>query len=475
MTDSLLVSFARAVDRYGERTAIIEGTGDHVTFAELDRRAKALAAGWAARGLGHGDRVLIAMPVGADLYAALAALWSVGAVAVLPEPAMGLSGLRHAVRVGGIKGLCAAGPYRWLRLLLPDLWTKPTFAPGQAQRGPVDARPGAGGDLALISFTSGSTGLPKAIPRSHDFLMAQQRAVVPLLDSDGPEVDLVAFPVFVLINLAAGRTSVLPNWPMRRMDRVTPDSLIGWIRAQDVTRALLPPALCETAAQADLPSDLTTIFTGGGPVFPDLVQRLQARCPDLRIVSVYGSTEAEPIAELEASTVTDADRQAMTKGHGLLAGAPVSTVQVRIIDGEIVVAGPHVNDGYLDPTQDRETKIRERATIWHRTGDAGRLDDQGRLWLLGRTGAVVRTDRGPLHPFAVETAARLWPGVRRAALSASHGAPVLVLEGDGIDLQACHGRAAAFGLTDIRIIAAIPLDRRHRSKVDYPALAKRIG
>ena len=83
-------------------------------FTALKARADGFAARWQAQGIGPGDRVLVARPVDADLYASLAALWSLGAVAVLPEPAMGLAGLRHAARVTRPKAFCTGGWYRAL-------------------------------------------------------------------------------------------------------------------------------------------------------------------------------------------------------------------------------------------------------------------------------------------------------------------------------------------------------------------------
>lgn len=469
MTDSLLDAFGAAVARHPERTALVEGDGTQVSFRALSDRARGMASYWAARGISPGDRLLLAMPLGADLYAALAAIWSLGATAVLPEPAMGLRGVRHALKLAGCKGLVASGPYVWLKLLLPGLWFKPLYRPRVSDAEPASV-PVSGDDIALISFTSGSTGLPKAIPRSHAFLQAQRAAVAPLLDSNREETDLVAFPVFVLVNLAAGRTSVLPNWRMTRADRVSPAGLTRWIDGQNVTRALLPPALCETLAVADIPPTLKSVFTGGGPVFPDVVGRLQAAKPDLRIVAVYGSTEAEPIAELDMADVTRNDREAMSAGRGLLAGRPVEGISVRILDGEIVVAGEHVNKGYLDPARDTETKIAEAGKIWHRTGDAGEKDADGRLWLLGRHGAEVRG----LHPFAVETSARLWPGVKRAALANVGGSPVLAIEGNPAEQEHWRTRAGELGIGEVRLVPAVPLDRRHRSKVDYVALRRML-
>lgn len=472
MTDSLPDAFADAVTRFGDRTALIEGTGRRVSFSALKQMSDALAAGWAARGLGPGDRMLIAMPISAELYAALAAIWSLGAIAVLPEPAMGLKGLRHAARIGGIKGFCASGPYRWLRLLLPDLWGKPLLTPAQATPGAHPDHRVAPEDIALISFTSGSTGAPKAIPRSHAFLMAQRAAVSPLLDSMRDETDLVTFPVFVLINLAEGRSSVLPNWSMRRLHKLAPAQLKSWIERNGVTRLLLPPALCETLAKTDIPAQVSTLFTGGGPVFPDLIAKLKARASGLRIVSVYGSTEAEPIADLDAAAVTPEDLEAMRTGKGLLAGPPISMIDLQIVDQEIVVSGPHVNESYLDPARNIETKIAEGRKVWHRTGDAGYLDDHGRIWLLGRAGSAVPLADGLLYPFAIETAARLWPGVRRAALANTARGAVLAIEGDASNQDDWNRKAAAFGISHVKPVSQIPLDRRHRSKVDYNALGK---
>jgi non-ribosomal peptide synthetase component E (peptide arylation enzyme) len=111
----LLSEFHAAVARHPERVAIIDGRGRERRFAELKARADGLACAWALRGVKPGDRVLLAMRLDADLYAALAALWSLGATVVLPEPAMGISGLRHAARVTNASFFCSSGPYGLLK------------------------------------------------------------------------------------------------------------------------------------------------------------------------------------------------------------------------------------------------------------------------------------------------------------------------------------------------------------------------
>jgi len=465
---TILAAFDAAVAAHPDRPAIIDGKGRSVSFASLHARAGFLANAWARRGIEPGDRVLIAMGVTPDLYAALAALWRLGAVAVLPEPAMGLKGVKTALAAAEVRAWIGAGMLRVLPLLVPRLLgvTRLSLGAGAASAPPSPDWPDD--HPALMSFTSGSTGRAKAIMRSHGFLAAQNRAVGPLLASDRAEVDLVAFPVFVLANLGSGVTSVLPNWPLRRPDRADPKAIRAHIAQHGVTRLLLPPVLAETLADTPLPASVTTVFTGGGPVFPDVVERLIAHNPALKVMAVYGSTEAEPIAELDVSAITPADRARINGGEGLLAGPPVSAVRVRIVEDEILVAGNHVVETYVDPADNAATKTRdESGTIWHRTGDGGRFDEAGRLWLLGRTQGRIEG----LWPFAIEVAARSWPGVKRAALCPLDGKACLAIEGDTAHLAHWQAAAAALGVTTVVALKSIPLDRRHRSKVDYARLA----
>ena len=452
--------------------ALIEASGRSVTFDALRTMSSTNVTAWSRKGIGPGDRVLVAMGVGADLYAALDAIWRLGATAVLPEPALGLAGIRHACRICDISAICTSGLYGTIRFLVPRLLLKPALTP---------TRPGAaiGTDLsspdgiALISFTSGTSGRPKAIARTHRFLMAQRAAIAPLLQGDAHHRDLVAFPVFVLLNLADGRCSILPNWQMQRPDKLTRDALIRRIAQTGATRLLIPPRIAETLTTGGIPPTIETIFTGGGPIYPDTIRRLQAAPHAPRIVCVYGSTEAEPIAHLDCGDITEDDFTAMENGAGLLAGYPVPAIDLQIEDHEIRVTGPHVNEGYLDPRDDDDNKIRSDGRTWHRTGDAGRCDDAGRLWLLGRRNAILKHDGELVSPFAIEAAARSWAGIRRAALLPD---PLtLFVEAEEDAMPDWRKRAAALKIDRIVRVKAIPMDRRHRSKVDLTALRRAIG
>jgi acyl-CoA synthetase (AMP-forming)/AMP-acid ligase II len=263
---------------------------------------------------------------------------------------------------------------------------------------------------------------------------------------------------------------VLPNWNLRHHDAADAGSIARYAETHHVTRALIPPSICETLARGPA-MRLDAIFTGGGPVFPDLLARLAERMPHADIVSVYGSTEAEPIAHQHVGDISAEDWRTMRGGGGLLAGTPIPDIQLKILEDEIVVTGDHVNKGYLDPADDRTTKLALDDTIWHRTGDAGRVDATGRLWLLGRLDGRANG----LFPFGVEAAARFWPKVTQAALVAIDNRPVLAIAGDPGSRDLWQREADRIGALRVVAVKSIPLDRRHQSKIDYSALRKLLG
>lgn len=469
---SLLDRFLDQAAAHPDRTAIIGADDVSISYGDLARRSARLAGTLARRGIGRDDRVLVAVWPGIDLYTSLAAVWRRGAVAVFPEPAAGISGLRHAVRTARPKALLGGRFIQGLSLALLEAWSIPIrVLPSDLEsKDLVDCVDIALSDAALISFTSGTSGVPKAIVRSHGLMLAQHEALAPLIaPTYGPETDLVAFPAFVLTCLGHGITAVMPDWNLRRHDRVDPRAVIQRITRYGVTRALVPPVVTSALAGKCLPKVLRRVMTGGGPVYPDVMRRFLDGSPGTGLTVVYGSTEAEPISHLSVETMDAGQWQVAAGGGGLPAGRPVPEVRVRIIDDEIVVAGTHVVGGYLDPKRDAETKIHENGIVWHRTGDAGRIDAQGDLWLLGRSASVLDGH----FPFAVETAARLWPGVRAAAFAAVPSRPLLLVEGDGRDLAEWTRRAADMGGIQVHAVREIIMDRRHRSKPDVAATLSR--
>lgn len=480
---TLVTSFLARAALHPDRIAIVEPGGERVSYGALARLICDHAAHFRRAGVGPGDRILVTLKVDISLYASLYALWSLGAVVVFPEPAMGLTGLRHAASIR-IDAWLAPASWRALGLMFAELRRiRRGLSPPRGSSRLAPAQPDvleatAAAALAvsdeapgLIFFTSGSTGKPKAIVYSHTFIKDQGRGLEPLFKPGPGEVDLVAFPLFVCECLDLGSTNVLPNWDLRRPRDADLDAVLRYAQAEGVTRMLLQPALCQRLVDKPMPPSVRAILTGGGPVYPDLLRRLADKVP--QVFSIYGSTEAEPIAHIAAADIAPEDWEAMDDGRGILTGHPVAEVRVRIVDDEIQVTGPNVNKGYLDPAQNVATKqVDSDGVVWHRTGDAGRIDADGRLWLLGRLEGRV----GRLFPFGVETVARRWPNVKSAALCAGpQGRPVLALTGAAASLDDWRRRARDLGIDDVVLLDDMPLDRRHASKVEYVRLRQLLS
>lgn len=496
----------------GDRLAIIERRGA-LTFAALDRAAASAAAELAASGLSAGMRALVFAPMSAALYTVLIGLFRLRVTAVFVDPSAGRERLEACVRRVRPDAFVAVPRAHWLRLTSPAIRAIPIKL---SIGGPVPGASAVGRHVldrshaieacdpatpAIVTFTSGSTGEPKAAVRTHGFLVAQHRALVESIALHPGEIDLCTLPIFLLANLASGVTSIIPDADLRAPGVIDPGPVLAQIRRLRPSRTVASPAFLSRLTRAGTRLDsFRRIFTGGAPVFPRMLDSFAAAGPAAAVVAVYGSTEAEPIAEVDRRDITAPDRTAMAAGGGLLAGRLVRSIRLRILPdrwgtavgpftgeelerealpagriGEIVVSGDHVLSGYLDGAGDSETKIRAGDRVWHRTGDAGRLDPDGRLWLLGRCSAKALDGRGALYPFAVECAASDVAGVGRTAFVLHRGRRVLAAEIDG---DAAAARAALLDrlpwahLAEIAIVERIPVDRRHNAKVEYPALLR---
>lgn len=503
----------------GNRPAIIDGSGGRertVTFGELERAAALAASHLRAAGVKHGDAVLVLVPMSIDLYIALNAIFRLGAVAMFLDPSAGRKHIESCCAMHSPRAFIGSPKAHLLRFFSPALRRIPIrITTGRPTLGaqpllghaanvePCEVESCAAEAPALLRFTSGSTGQPKAAVRTHGFLREQQRVIAKSLRLAAGEVDLATLPIFVLANLASGVTSIIPEADLRAPGAVDPAPVLQQIRRHQPQRVTASPAFLERLADSCARSgqqldSFRSIFTGGAPVFPHLLDKFHKMAPNADIVAVYGSTEAEPIATINRREISDADREAMSTGRGLLAGVPDEAIHLRIMretdsecigeltdeafearclpagePGQIVVSGPHVQPGYLHGIGDNETKFRVTGTTWHQTGDAGFLDPTGRLWLLGRSMARIDDEVGTLYPFQAEAAAHRDPGVRRAALVARGGERILAIEPQGgVNLPELTKIMEPLGIRRIQIVNRLPVDKRHNAKIDYAALRK---
>ncbi len=503
------------------QTAIIDGVighERHTTFLQINSQSARFATLLNSYGLKQGDTILIFQPISAELYIILVAIFRLGLVAMFVDPSVGLNHLERCCQRVRPKAFIGSSKAQLLRFASKSLRSIPIkIGVGRwlpftksfsdlTQCKPLTEVVNARDDLpALITFTSGSTGLPKAAVRTHGFLLAQHKVLADNIDHQPGQVDVSTLPIFVLANLASGITSLLCDVDLRFPGKVDASIVLQQAKTFSATRCAASPAFYEQLVDHCLKNEgqklnFERIDTGGAPVFPGLLSQLKQLASNAEVVAVYGSTEAEPIAHIHWQDISEDDFSNMQKGQGLLVGKPVKQIDVKVIKdvtnipiepmsqeqllemclanyeaGEIVVAGDHVLPGYLNGVGNEETKFSVEGRPWHRTGDAGYFDDQGRIWLMGRCSAKISDSDGELYPFAVETVVRCDSNVRRCALVAFKEQRVLVVEmhHNSVLNTASVKRNLAWAKIDrIYTVAQVPVDKRHNAKIDYPALNK---
>ncbi len=524
---NLAARLAERARTHPDRLAIAEWRGPRVrrrTFAQLAHAVAGVAAGLTANGLRPGERVLVFVPMSLDLYILLLAIHHAGACAVFVDAWADRRRLDAAVRAADPKLFAGSARAQLLRVTssavraIPHALIAGGAFPAERLARARQSEPAIvrADDAALVTFTTGSTGVPKAAARSHGFLWAQHVALMRHLKLGVEDVDLPSLPVFVLNNLAGGVTSVLPDFDPRRPDRIDPERIVAQMEAERVTTTSGSPAFFEHLAHwsrahgRKIP--VRALFTGGAPVLPTLARELAETVAGEAHI-VYGSTEAEPIAGIEARAMLEA--MADGSREGLCVGVPVPEIELRLIRphdgpvaldargwepwdlaargsrtadaeavGEIVVAGSHVLGGYLDdPEGDRANKIDDGIRRWHRTGDAAWRDEHGRLWLMGRVKRRVRREGHTLWGQPAELRALRVPDVRHAAYFGSPDPAlgeraVLCVESDAVPatlLPLLTAALAPMPLDELHVLAAIPRDPRHRSKTDWEALERALA
>lgn len=433
-----------------------EGSIDYLTlsFAELSTEVDAWCARLAAAGVGRGDRTLVMVRQGLPLIAAAFALFRIGAVPVVIDPGMGLKNFLVCVRRSRPRALVGIPLARVFSRVFRRAFRSVQVRVAAASKGtarladlrrpapvfsPVVSAPD---DAAAILFTSGSTGAPKGVHYTHGMFAAQVELIRETYAIQPGEVDLPMLPVFALFNPALGMTTIVPEIDPSRPALVDPRKIVQAILQENVTSSFGSPTLwgriaqhCQATGQT-LPT-LRRVLCAGAPVPLWLWGTMAPVLPNGELHSPYGATEILPVASVSATEVLDETAMATLQGAGTCVGLVLPANRVKIITpvdgpilsladaeelpvgevGEIIVTGPSVTKSYDGlPEATAAAKIYAGNTVWHRMGDAGRLDAQGRLWFCGRLAESVSTLAGMLYSEQVEPHFNMHEEVRRCAL-----------------------------------------------------------
>jgi olefin beta-lactone synthetase len=518
----------------------------HLTFQQLDRESDLLARGLQSMGVAPFTRLVLMVRFGIEFVSLVFAAFKAGAVVVLIDPGMGLSQVLDCLEETEPEGFLAIPPVHAVRLLNGRrfrharynltvgsrwFWGGSTYrsltrAPWQSFE-PVTMR---ATDPAAVIFTSGSTGPAKGVIYEHGMFNAQVDLIRDRYAIEPGGIDLSGFPLFGLFNAAMGTTTVIPPMNPSKPARANPARIVEVIQDQTVTQSFGSPALWERVTrycedrQIRLPS-LRRVLSAGAPVPARVLERLKATvgsgdAGEAEIHTPYGATEALPVCTISAREVVEQTAARTRTGAGTCVGKAYPEVRLKIIEitdaalhtisavhelpagqiGEIIVQGPSVTRHYLRrPDADAATKIVEppetpdpgsREPFWHRMGDVGYVDDQGRLWYCGRKSHIVDTVKGLLFTEPCEAIFNEHPRVFRTALVGvgrrSEQTPVIIVEprkgqfplrsSDRQKFSAeLRDLAAANPLTlDVHTILfhrSLPVDVRHNAKINRERLA----
>jgi acyl-CoA synthetase (AMP-forming)/AMP-acid ligase II len=505
-----------------------------LSYAELDQRSDAIAAGLARIGIGRGVRCAVMVRPSPAFFLLMFALFKLGAVPVLIDPGIDKRALKQCLHEAAPQAFIGIPLAQFARLLLGWgrghvrqlvtvgqrwLWGGHTLAQVEALGAGCGPQLAAteGDEVAAILFTSGSTGVPKGVVYRHRHFVAQIELLGRAFGIQPGGVDLPTFPPFALFDPALGLTSVIPDMDPTRPARANPVKLIDAIQRFGVNQMFGSPALLDVLSRYGeqhgirLPS-LRRVTSAGAPVPPAVVERMQAMLPeDGEIWTPYGATECLPVAVIEGRELR-ATRAATEAGAGTCVGRAVAPNEVRIIAivdraiaewsevrecavgevGEISVAGPTATDSYFErPQATAQAKIREtlpngRTRIVHRMGDVGYVDGEGRLWFCGRKSHRVETADGPRYTEQVEPIFNTHAAVRRSALvgvgKPGEQIPVLCIERQpqspiSDDQLRAELRSLAQQFAHTRCLQHLlfhpgfPVDIRHNAKIGREILA----
>lgn len=496
-----------------------------LSFRELAAEQNEWARRFRAKGMGKGSRVLLMVKPGLPLIAICFALFKIGAVPVVIDPGMGLKSFLNCVRRSKPEFLVGIPLAVWVSRVF-----RKSFRTVRAKvkvGGPLEratrsfseeaAEPTLRDDLAAVLFTSGSTGAPKGVCYEHGMFEAQVEAIRAQYQIEPGEVDLPMLPIFALFNPALGMTTVVPEIDPSKPATVDPRKIVQAIQQCGVTNSFGSPALwakigvyCDSR-DIELPS-LKRILMAGAPVPPSMMRQYKRILPRGHVHSPYGATEVLPVSSVIDDEVLEVAAERSARGEGTCVGKILPGVSARILPlsedallatdldkalpageiGEIVVTGPSVTKAYDQlPEATRLSKIVEGDRVWHRIGDLGYFDAEGRLWFCGRKVERVETSSGVFFTDCCEGVVNVHAKVFRSALIryAVNGetVPALVVEpfGDqypktkddeakllGEVEELAAACAVTSGIGHFFLHKGFPVDVRHNAKIHRLSLAK---
>ncbi|UEA57374.1 AMP-binding protein [Gordonia otitidis] len=432
----ILAAFDSAATKFPTKEVLITGEGDSLTYAELVDQSRRAATVFAGHGLTSGDRIALMCYNTTGFVIAMLGAWRVGATIVPINHKLAPPEVAHIIGHSGSSLLVVDGSlHAGTEGIDVSIMTTDTSVPdvphledAVAAATPLPAAEQAqlaDDTIAEILYTSGTTGLPKGCVHTHRTVTLTAMTAVIGLSMTRDERLLMSVPIWhasplnnwLLGTLYVGGTVVLQR-------EYHPVKFLDTAAAQRITLCFGPPVIYTTAlnsvpdfADYDLSSARAWLY-GGGPIGPEVAQRLAAGYRSDNFFQVYGMTETGPVG-----SVLYPDEQVSKAGSIGRVGLP--GVDVRVVSasgenaranqvGEIWIRSATTMIGYLDDPE--ATRAAIDADGWYHTGDLARVDDDGYLFIVDRTKDMIITGGENVYSKEVEDALTAHPAIAEAAV-----------------------------------------------------------
>jgi acyl-CoA synthetase (AMP-forming)/AMP-acid ligase II len=427
------------LEHAGEREgkpALIDGpSGREMTYGELARSVRRLAAGLAARGFGHGDVLGIFMPNLPEYAVAFHGAASAGGICTTVNPLYTANELAHQLSDSGARLLVTVPAFlETAREAAERSGVEEVFVVGEAEgaaafedlladeeAGPVEGDPSI--DLAVLPYSSGTTGLPKGVMLTHRNLVANLGQAGQNLRVDDDDVLIGVLPFFhiygmtVIMNLGLRSGATIVTMP-----RFDLEQFLELVERHRVTRAFVVPPIALALAKhpavegRDL-STLRMIMSGAAPLGAELAEKVADRVGCL-VMQGYGLTETSPV------THTIPYDPARNKPGSI--GPPLGGTECRLVDpesgedvaegepGELWIRGPQVMKGYLNNPD--ATAATVDADGWLHSGDIAIVDSDGYFQIVDRLKELIKYKGYQVPPAELEALITTHPGVSDVAV-----------------------------------------------------------
>ncbi len=457
--DNITAYLSRNALKFPDKPAILHP--DVISFKNLDQEVDRYAALLSSSGITRGMHTILLVSAGSEFFVICFALFRIGAVPIMIDPGMGTKAMVQALAGSDARAFIGIPKAHLLKFLYPHcfsqvrLWinTGHTWIPGSKLLSGLRFEKDIPGpqcrmnpkEIAAIFFTSGSTGPPKGVIYQAGMLDAMVKMMEEHFKYGPEEIDLCTFPLLGLFVTCLGSSLVLADMDPLRPAALDPEKLIRNLNDYKCTQMFGSPMILNRLVRYAkiIPVKLFTlkrIISAGAPVSLEMQKEFLKICvKDVAIHTPYGSTEALPVTDIMATELVRQSEEESSYSRGICVGYPLPGLVVKVIEisdepiplwsgcstcpngevGEIVVKGAHITSEYKnDVPANTLSKILDPSSdeTWHRMGDLGRIDDQGRLWFYGRKNHRVLCASDTLFTIPTEAVYNRHPNVMRAAL-----------------------------------------------------------